>query len=300
MAIDIYQFGGYTGSYAGDCSVIGANGHFLMIDLGRNSAKTPLRPRGTQSEKGFGKVAGANGLNVVVTHFHADHINDGNSWQSLANLGARIHYGAPATPSGTTAEQAMLNAIGAGATQYSPAQNGQRIVAQNIGGWTLEAYVIVPNFVNVNAPEENDASLGVLIELNAPNHNPVSILTLGDMSPAAGDTPVAAVLNQRGYGPNRHVTSVKLSHHGSANNFLPALNNVIGQNTTVLISGYTLTETRLLIQMLGQWRPKQTFMLFDPAGKSDFDANFYKGSELLRGLERAGVQFVEDFHVTLP
>jgi beta-lactamase superfamily II metal-dependent hydrolase len=298
MAINIWHFGGYTGSYAGDCCVIGNDGHFLMIDLGRNQGQTSLKPAGTQATKAIKKVGtGKADIDVIVTHFHNDHINGGGSWAQLAKQGARLHYGAAAVEKGH--EDIVRDHFGNAATLYTSAQNGDQIINKDIGGWQLAVWVIVPTFAGMQSLDENDASLGVLIELTKANQNTVRILSVGDMTERAGNAALAKVLKDRGYGNGGNkVTSVKLSHHGSESNLLSALDDVIGGDTTVLISGYTMTATSTLANKLKNWKPKRVRMLFDTAGLREFNA---MGPANMKLLQEATVDFqiLEDFWVEL-
>jgi hypothetical protein len=300
MAIDVRQFGGYTGSYAGDCCVIGNDGHYLMIDLGRDQGGTSLKPKGTQAAKGT-KIIGTGKaeIDVIVTHFHADHIDNGWSWAQLQKQGAKIHHGAAVDSSHV---DNLRRVFGNAATQYTPEQNGTQIFNKAIGGWQVAAWVIVPTFAQFTTSlDENDASLGALIELTDGNQD-ISILTVGDMTPRAGDAAITAVLQARGYDTGnggKKIKCVKLSHHGSENNLLPALDHVIGNDTTVLISGYTMTQTPPLVAKLKKWAPKRVCMLLDKAGKSEFDACL-QGSASLKSLQSANIEFLEDFWVPLP
>ncbi len=301
MPIEITQYGGYTGSYAGDCCVIGEKNNVFMIDLGRNLNATSTRQAGTQAKRAMSQIATNCDLDLLLTHFHADHINDGNYWNELTKRKAKVHHGEAATPAGSQVKQTMQKAIGANATQYAPYQNGKLAVIKKLSNWQIEVFLIVPDFAQFNNLDENDASLGAIIELTSDSSERINILTIGDMSPRAGDAAVASALNLLGYGPGgKQMTSVKLSHHGSESNFLPVLDGVINAGTTVLISGYTMTGTGTLVKKLALWKPKKTVMLFDPAGKQEFDANFPIGSQLLKGLVDAGVQFMPDFYVLRP
>lgn len=299
MSIDIFQYGGYTGSYAGDCSVIGADETYVMIDLGRNLGVTSTRPAGEQAKKGLSQVKMARELDVIITHFHADHVNDGNYWPQLKSCKATVHYGEAVESSPKVVQDQMEGMLGGAAIKYEPIHNGKLILVRQINNWKLEAFLIVPDLKGMSNLTDNDASLGVLIELSNLDGGQVNILTIGDMTPRAGNDAVAKVLEAQGYGSNKKITSVKLSHHGSEKNFLPVLDNVITTDTTVLISGYTLTAVGTLTAKLNEWSPKQTFMLFDPAGYQDFKTNFPDGSALLKKLTDAGVRFLTDFHVPL-
>jgi len=302
MALNVYQFGGYTGSYAGDCCVIGSGNSWLMIDLGMNKASTSTNVAGTQTTRGLDRVAGATDLDVIVTHFHKDHINDGNTWKKLCSLNACVHHGQAMNESSYSPYAAMQDTLGQMTRKYNRSQNGTMAVEKNFGEWKLQAYLIVPDLTKAPSDQdENHASLGVLIELYKGHDNPVNILSLGDMSVQTGDAAVRTVLKERGFGPGRRVIkSVKLSHHGSEKNLLPVLDEVISRDCTVLISGYTLTALTSLAGRLNSWQPKQAFMLFDERGKQEIQGQLDPSTEGGRILREAGVQVMEDFHVSLP
>jgi DNA-binding CsgD family transcriptional regulator len=130
--------------------------------------------------------------------------------------------------------------------------------------------------------------------------NPVNILSLGDMTPQTGDDAVRTVLRERGFGPGRRlIKSVKLSHHGSESNLLPVLDDVVSQECTVLISGYTMTALDSLLSKLKQWQPKKTYMLFDARGEQEIQGQLDPGTEGGKALKAANVEMLTDFHVPL-
>ena len=300
MPVDIFQYGGYTKNYAGDCCVIGHGAELLMIDLGRDQNETSQKPKGTQATQGYKAVNVKNvKLDVIVTHFHSDHVNrnESKNWRKFVKLNAIVHHGA-------TVEEGLSSnlkqAFDHNTKQYSPLDNGSLIVTKTIGEWSLNAFVIVPNLKNIHSPTENDASLGVLIELSGFDKF-YSFLTLGDMTIKGGDDAVTKVLKERGYIGNdgiKNLTYVKLSHHGSENNFLPVLDQVIDKNSTILISGYTMTKTDLLKDKLEQWAPKKTLMLFDQAGWVEFELSLPKNSPGRKALDLK-VSYDNRFHTRL-
>jgi hypothetical protein len=300
MALDVYQFGGYTGSYAGDCCVIGSGSSFVMIDLGMNKKRQSTCVAGTQATRAMQVVENATDLDVIVTHFHKDHTNGGKSWPALKKLNACVHYGPAIAEPGISASTAMTDVLGNRAKKYDHSQNGTMAVEKNFGEWKLQVYLITPDIAYAPAAEENYASLGVLIELYKGEDNPVNILSLGDMTLETGDAAVRAVLSERGFGKgSRVIRSVKLSHHGSENNLLPVLDDVVSDACTVLISGYTLTAVTGLLAKLRRWQPKRTCMLFDERGKQEIAGQLDSGTVGGKALIAANVEILTDFHVAL-
>ncbi len=300
MPLDIYQLGGYTGSYAGDCFVIGDGKSFLMIDLGMNMNSSSTAWSGTQNQKAMDLVRGATDLDVIVTHCHQDHVNSHKSWKDLAELNAVVHYGPSIDPAGYAP---MSKVQKLRSHRYAHSHSGSLCVEKNFGDWKLQCFLIVPDVrLAPKRGDENHASMGVLLELSKQGSDPVNILSLGDMSVETGEPAVREVLRQRGYLAKKKptpLTSVKLSHHGSEDNLLPVLNDVVTEGCTVVISGYTLTALSKLAAKLEEWKPKQTFMLFDKRGWQDASPNIGETTMQWAVLNRAGIQVITDFHVSL-
>ncbi|MEZ4313345.1 MAG: MBL fold metallo-hydrolase [Polyangiaceae bacterium] len=83
------QYGGFTGSYAGDCGVIfdanegDVKSTVLMIDCGREN----------QALRAQARIRRARDLHVIVTHLHADHVNAGVFWGGLQADNVTVYHG---------------------------------------------------------------------------------------------------------------------------------------------------------------------------------------------------------------
>lgn len=290
MPVRYTQFGGFTGSYAGDCAVINVDQtHFCVIDAGRgsqgdNGVEAVCGKRPTRDHRVVSPAIPAS-LTLVASHFHDDHIARGNNWKIYRRLKAMFHCGAAATQGGQAARQAAANILPIGDVTRTP-----KIVFTGAGGDGFLAMVtsIAPHFKNT-APnlDENDASLASVIQVLHGTTLLWSCLSLGDMTPRSGNSSVTKLVQALQFKPKAGFDCVKLSHHGSSANFLPVVDGLISPATLILISGYTLKDTDKLITKLKQWKTTDCRMLFD----SSINPVKELGASHVANLEAAGVSF---------
>jgi hypothetical protein len=163
------------------------------------------------------------------------------------------------------------------------------------GGLRVHGEAIVPNAPS-SETDENQRSLGTLITVNkrgdkedAEDERVLTILTTGDMTPNQAKGPVTSAVTADKHTPD----IIKMPHHGSANNVDVIDPAIVGKKTTILISGYTMTDTEKLRGFLAKAGAGEAFILFE----TEALAEEFRKIESCRKLEEAGVTLVKNYYV---
>ena len=302
MPITFTQFGGYTGSHSGDCAVLSVDSQkYCVIDAGHHAqGRNGIRSVcGLWPKKDF-TVQGLKDRNIpeelvlVISHFHDDHIAQDKAWQTYKRLNATLYCGQTADRKGDESYQKALQKF-ANLTIV----NQPRLVfsAHSEEGFDVTVRSVGSELDGLENPTENDACLGSVIQISKDDELVWSCLSLGDMTPRAGDQRISDLCDELGFQPNAGLgfDCVKLSHHGSSNNLLSVLDRSIKNNTVVLISGYSGMGPETVIKRLKKWKPKESYLLFDKS----IDINMTLG-QTKKSLEDVGMQIRFQYQFTIP
>jgi len=260
------QFGGYWGSYAGDCALITTPAQQLVVDVGRIDTFKRLR-----------QSIGRQELRTLFTHLHTDHVGDAaNHWNHLRSS-VQVYRPRHTTqlPIATDLETFFGSVI-------IPLEATGELLTEDLGGgaaWSVKGIVPTPTD---EPKDENQFSLGEILTLQSEDALVYAILSLGDMTPDLASQPVVDALRETIGDAKLGV--VKLAHHGSGNNIFEAIWPWIDRNTVVASSGYSGTETRQLIAFTRAARPKGLLFLFD----TDLEGNIraFLAGEGIRSFQR--------------
>lgn len=296
MPIVIKQFGGGEGSYAGDCCLISADEWFCLIDLGFTNTRQNLDA--LRELKTLTGLRGRSAVNLVLTHFHKDHYGDMKAWSQLQDLKAHLfHFNS----TNVQAQQAILKYFEDRRTLVESWSElgGTARVKQGTDGFTRHglgfSLSIIPPDALKPKLDENDMSMGALFEVYANRTQILTFLTLGDMTPNSANASVADYLRTYGFYQGRKLDLIKLAHHGSEKNLLPVLRDVITPNhTRLIISGYTMTDTRDLCDLLTEAQPKECVLLFE----NESSRQKFRDYAALRNLLSKGATLATDYVVT--
>jgi hypothetical protein len=287
--VEIYQFGGSDGSYAGDCCLIrvdGAPPSWLMIDLGTSTNADDFGKTQFQRAEAVRSRRPAGDLTLVVTHWHADHIGGDRHDEYLRRLKPAVRV-------------ATLHAADLGGRpevlRAESDKNGHLLFDKTTGDYRITIRLIYPDFLAVAKkpkPDENQCSLGALLTVFRGTEPQFSFLTMGDMDPINEEQVIAAV----GKTP---IDVLKFPHHGSKSNYFPRLFPAIldRRATHVIISGYTNGEPRSLENLFNDGACTVTVLVQNTAkatgftGWAGFGAMVGRSKGRLRAWKDAAISF---------
>jgi hypothetical protein len=230
---------------------------------------------------------------LIITHWHKDHAGDpATLWQSqpatnniaaiLGSKGATETDPKPTLIYGQREPTEDYKGVANTMTKQQVTTNGEKLFAWKTkpgkvkkdlpkpGELRVEGRAIQPPNVALKPKAQNTESLGVLTMVNkygdaGATERLFTMVSLGDMDGVkkAEKLQVADLVKdaQTTYSPDIPVDVVKISHHGSENNLDVIPDGLIGNSTTVVISGYTKTEPKKLIAKIDEWAAKQVVLL---------------------------------------
>ena len=295
MPLTVKQFGGGEGSYAGDCALILADDWACLVDLGRAGSRQNEVP--VSEVLSLAKLRAKLDLNVVITHFHADHMANQQSWSKLRE--ARLfHFDSQKPEVMKTVAGYFKEAVKIDCWREIEGKTAGLVSAvqgESPRGLSYRMTIIPPE-ADHDKLDENDMSMGVLLEVGYQRAQKLTFLSLGDMTPKSASLSVEDCLRTYGFYEGRPLDLIKLAHHGSENNLLPLLWDVIKPgHTRLIISGYTMTDTGKLCKLLEQTRPLSCTVLFEDQSS----AEKFKITAALKKVLVAGAKLAKDYVVTI-
>lgn len=245
MGLKITQFGGGWGNKAGDCCLLTYGKEMdrhTLIDLGQPDSKRNLQSLGIERYHEL--------ENVIFTHLHQDHIGSTKQWQEVVKRSKKIFL-----PSKTTLTEKLKEikdyAELTKTIVFPDEQDSYVLSLDNVDDdLNVTIKFIIPDpkkfkiltYAEAADPEredriENEKSLGCLITVKDKKNKKWQMLTLGDMEAHSANDRILSLFNDE---DKLFVKVIKLPHHGSKNNSMPIIKELMKQgNITVISSGFT-------------------------------------------------------------
>jgi hypothetical protein len=293
------QYGGGTGSNAGDAAVLtlrksrrlfsldfgGTKGQQASADTRRSAARTAAPEDTDESDfesevehQGKGRDVGDN------THPHSDHI--GEQTLKTVEVFDRFWVGASypkfltkvisknqkkaqkAEEDGEEPEQNQVEQISEnGEVLFSWVSKQGKIKRLDNPKLRVSTRAILPDISKLpeSDTDQNKRSTGALVSVDMvgkKTERVFTMLTLGDMTPKEGQAAVEEVWRDKD--GSQVVDVIKMAHHGSDQNIAATPESVVTAGVTqLIISGYTMKSTATLIQFIRNTKPKKVLILFN-------------------------------------
>lgn len=209
----------------------------------------------------------------LITHGHKDHIGKKRDYQNFG----RVFVGTFPPPETVCSKT----------SQETVKQNQTLFVwkEKKAEGLHIRGEVLSPTESARERAKGNEDSLGELITIKKGETQTFTFLTLGDMTPNEGKEAVKEAIKK--VGGTKKINLIKVPHHGSKHNIGLIGKEVVGEegleDTILLISGYTNTESEKLRDVIKEIKPKKVYMLFENEEKCKEYINT-KDFETLRGV----------------
>jgi competence protein ComEC len=182
---------------------------------------------------------------VVLTHFDKDHVT---GWPALVGMTRELWTGPPENE----ADQRIIDALVAGGATHRQVAKGDRAV---LGGYSLS--VVWPDSAPLGSPG-NDSSVVLEVRPGQACNECLSGLFLGDL----GERAQQILAAREGFQP---VDVVKVSHHGSADQYRP-LYGALGASVALIGVGADNTYGHPAPSLLDTLSPAATVIRTDLNG----------------------------------